>query len=80
MLPPYDTDEVARAVFQMARDRGEAPFAVTVMAHLRERRWTLAASFRDGEQFCVQAPFSQEEGVLTPAELAGDLLAELGAS
>lgn len=78
MLPPYDTDEVARAVVEKARACGQEPTAVTVMAHLLERRWILAASFRDQDRVRVEAPFSEEEGVMTPAELAGELLAELG--
>lgn len=80
MLPPYDTDEVAVAVVEKARASGQVPAMVTVVAHLRERKWTVVATFQGRDQVRFQAPFSAEDGVLTPAELAEQILARLGIS
>lgn len=80
MLPPYDTEEVAEAIAEKARVSGRVPGVVTAMAHLRERKWTVGATFEGREHVRVQIPFSTEDGVVTPAELAEELLARLGIS
>lgn len=80
MLPPYDTQEVAEAIADRARAHGEVLTVVTVMAHLTERKWTVGASIEGRGHVQVQAPFSGEEGVLTPGELADELLARLETS
>lgn len=70
MLPPYDTEEVAEAIVARFTKAGMVLDALRVRADDRAREWIVTARLPDGDVKGATIPFSEPEGILTPAELA----------
>lgn len=70
MLPPYQSDEVARAVLARLAQAGERSVSLTVTADNAARAWRIEARFADGREVSGGYPFTAPAGIHTPAELA----------
>jgi hypothetical protein len=70
MLPPYTTEEIARAVLARCEHGREPVRRVIVTADVRTREWRISAELSTGESRTARYGFSAAEGIHTPAELA----------
>ena len=70
MLPPYATEEIARAIMERFERTGAPVRRVIVTADLRTREWRIQAELSVGGSRTAAYAFSAPEGIHTPAELA----------
>lgn len=77
MLPPYDTEEIAEAIVARFAQAGMVLDALRVRADDRALEWIVTARLPDGVVNGATIPFSEPEGIVTPAELAERFAAEV---
>ena len=77
MLPPYSSEEVARAVQGRLSDAGVELPAIQVVADVRSRLWVVSVQWPGGGAH-ASYPFADASGIHTPREIAEWVAKEAG--